>query len=160
MLSRILFLIACRLSKAQEQFWEICLGGGGGQLPSSFGEACPGERQLSPIFWQRICRACRLRGQASKEETVTKIFQKSYKKTAKMLKNGTLEVSRNPLGAVPKGNPICRNLSSTFGLPFGTLLGAFLEPGEHILGTDFLMFFGYPSGTTFFSILEPKRPPK
>ena len=58
-LSRILFLIACRLSKAQEQFWEICLGGGGGQLPSIFGEACPGGRQLSPIFWQRICRGGR-----------------------------------------------------------------------------------------------------
>ena len=29
---------------------------GRGQLPPIFGEACPGGRQPSPIFWQRICR--------------------------------------------------------------------------------------------------------
>ena len=82
-LSQILFLIACRLPKAQEQFWEICLGGGGDQLSPIFREACPGGRQLSPTFWQRIYRACRLRRQARKGEQGVEKYRESFKKGAK-----------------------------------------------------------------------------
>ena len=57
---------------------------GGGQLSPILGEACPGGRQLlSPIFWQRICRACRLRGQASKGKQGIEKCRKSFKKGAK-----------------------------------------------------------------------------
>ena len=40
-----------------------------------------------------------------------------------------------------------------------SLFGAFLEPGGHILRTDLVMFFGYPSGTTFLRFWSPKGIP-
>ena len=50
MLSRILFPIVCRLSKAREQFWETCLGRVGDQLQPILGEACPGEDSYHRFF--------------------------------------------------------------------------------------------------------------
>ena len=66
---------------------------GRGQLSPIFGEACPGGRQLSPIFWRRICRACRLRRQARKGEQsmedYRKTIQKGTKKDPKWYPGGT-----------------------------------------------------------------------
>ena len=68
---------------------------GRGQLPPIFGEACPKGRQLSPIFWQRIYRACRLRRQARKGEQSMEDYRKPSKKVPKRVQNGTLEAPRS-----------------------------------------------------------------
>ena len=74
---------------------------GRGQLPPIFGEACPGGRQLSPIFWRRICRACRLRRQARKGEQsmedYRKTIQKGTKKGPKWYPGGTEEPPKSDL---------------------------------------------------------------
>ena len=60
-LSRMLFLIASRVSQAQEQFWEICLGGGGGQLPRIFEWRALGEGSYRRFFG----RECAQEGRAA-----------------------------------------------------------------------------------------------
>ena len=146
---RILFPIASRLAKAQEQFWEICLGGGGDQLSPMLREACPKGRQLPPIFWRRICRACRLRRQARKGgqsmEDYRKTVQKDTKKVPKWYPGGTEEP--------PGSSSETRTCFSQKNLK---LLGALFEAWSDHLGHLFLRFFRVPSRNDFWGIVEPK----
>ena len=98
---------------------------GRGQLPPIFGQACPGGRQLSPIFWRRICRACRLRGRARKGEQsmedYRKTIQKGTKKGPKWYPGGTEEPPKSDL---EKSTHSAAKVSS--------FLGPFLKAGAII----------------------------
>ena len=108
-LSRMLFLIASRVSQAQEQFWEICLGGGGGQLPRifewralgegsyrrlfgrEFGEARLGEGSHRRFFGREIAEPAACEGSLAKKKRVWNSTGNPPKKVPKSFKNGTLE---------------------------------------------------------------------
>ena len=113
-------------------------------------------RQLPPIFWRRICRACRLRGQASKGKQVIKKCRKSFKKGSKndqkWYPGGIWEQTES----ISASNPTSPNFCQDFGIPFWTLFGAWTR----FFGYLFLNVFWVPSQNDFFTILEPKRPPK
>ena len=139
-------------TKSGVEEWETF----GDQLSSIWGEACPGGRQLPPIFWQRICRACRLRGQASKGKQGIEKCRKSFKKSTKNdQKWYPGDIWEQP-GMISEGNPIFQRITQDFGLPFWSLFGAW----GRLFGYLFLNVFWVPSQNDFFAILEPKRPPK
>ena len=108
-----------------------------------------GEGSYRRFFWQRICRACRLRGQASKGEEgigkCRKSFQKGAKKGSKWYPGGIWE----PPGKDFEKRPIPSTITYT-------LLGPWSGHWRH----DFFHVFRVPSRNDLWAILEPKRPPK
>ena len=91
---------------------------GGGQLSLILGEACPRGGQLSPIFGQRSCRACRLRRKASKGSKEAKSIENPAKKVPKSFKNGTLEAPESLWEGVLKRDPLFLQISHPFWGPF------------------------------------------
>ena len=155
---------------------------GRGQLSPIFGEACPGGRQPSPIFWQRICRGettaianfwsgvpwgkaatadflaenlpslplAKAGSQGGAEYgRLPKTIQKGTKKGPKWYPGGTLE---------PPGSRSERG--TCFSEKVLSFLGTLFEAWSDHLGHLFLRFFRVPSRNDFWTILEPKRPPK
>ena len=92
--------------QAQEQFWEICLGGGGEQLSPIFLERrARGEGSSRRFFGREFAEPAACEGRLAKGSKLRKNTKKPSKKVRKRVKNGTLEAPGSPPGAILKKVP-------------------------------------------------------
>ena len=118
-------LIACRLAKAQEQFWKSVTEVGETSYRQFLERRALGEGSYRQFFGRESAEPAACEGRLAKENKGKKSIENPSKKVPKVVKSGTLEAPGSLMGATLKKVPIP-------GAKNSPVLGSFLVPGAII----------------------------